>query len=505
MFFISGCNNQDEPPRSTGTVTGDTASPTTDSDAGTTTGDSSGPDSGGDSGTTTDATSGPSTDGDPGATTGTTSEPATGGDSGATTGSTDTDNNQDYSLSVENQTINLIEGTDLNVPVQIQRSNGHERPVGITAEGQSPADVDGLQLKLSETNIPGTQNSVTLEISSDYSAVPIQAQARPLRLRATDGTKSTSLTLNLNLQPTDLADVYLLIGQSNMVGSSEVNAKQIDGDDATVERIRQLNVTGNDQQNFKVEASFTDDNAIAAASPRYPKAEDPLHNGYDTSNQGKSGTRIGLGLSFAKRAIENTNASNIYLVPAAWADTGFCRRERDEFEGSLGWNVEPTLNPAFSGTLLHDRAIARTNMTLRETGGILRGILWHQGEADADSLECAEAYKQNLIDMVASMRSEIIEDPRGPSARGADANIPFVVGSMSKAAPYNVLEDPKLIVDDVHRNIDQSVKFSSFVNSDDLIPPDYPCAADCIHFGSRSYRLMGARYYDQLLEAANAQ
>jgi len=343
--------------------------------------------------------------------------------------------------------------------------------------------------------------------------LPIEPQTRNLRITATDGNTQRDTLLNINVTPTNLPDVYLLIGQSNMVGFSEVDAKQagFTGDDAPVDAIRQLNVTGNDQENFRTEASFTDENAIAVPSPRFTPAIDPLHNGFDSSINGKAGTQVGLGLSFAKRAIENTNASEIYLVPAAWADTGFCRRDRTTlamFEGSLGWNATSSspADPQLSGTLLHDRAIARTNMTLRETTGILRGILWHQGEADASNPYCAQLYAQKLTEMVASLRSNIRQDARGPNARGPNANVPFIVGTMSKGGSYNVQPEPKMVVDGVHRNIKQSVPFSAFVNNDDFIPPDYPCGdGDCIHFGSRAYRQMGSRYYDQLREAAIGQ
>jgi len=76
------------------------------------------------------------------------------------------------------------------------------------------------------------------------------------------------------------------------------------------------------------------------------------------------------------------------------------------------------------------------------------------------------------------------------------------VGTMSKGFPYNELNESKLIVDDVHRNISQFIPFSAVVNNDDLVPTDYPCGeGDCIHFGSRAYREMGARYYEKVVEA----
>ena len=71
-------------------------------------------------------------------------------------------------------------------------------------------------------------------------------------------------------------------------------------------------------------------------------------------------------------------------------------------------------------------------MTLRETGGVLRGILWHQGGADSNDGACATRYAENLAQLVRRLRSEARVDARGPSARGGDAPVPFVVATQSR-------------------------------------------------------------------------
>ncbi len=416
-------------------------------------------------------------------------------------------NNGTYSLILSRDSVNLVEGNSVSVTVQIQRSEGYDRQVTLALEGQSADQLSQLSWEFDNTRILPNQSSTTLTLFMDYSALPIQRQNRTVRIIGTDGGVQSVSVLNIDVEPTSLPDIYLLAGQSNMVGFSELQAKQAfaGGADAPDDRIQQLNVTGNDGENFTSTASFTDTNAIAVPSPRRTPAVDPLHDGYDSSINGKESSRIGLGISFAKRAIANTRAS-IYLVPAAWSDTGFCRRTRADFEGVLGWNATSSNNPALSGTLLHDRAIARANLALQETGGILRGILWHQGEADSDDLACAQLYEQNIRELVNSLRTNIIQDARGAVARGPNANIPFVVGTMSRGGAYADFNSTKSIVDGVHRNIKNVVPFSAFVNNDDLVPPAYPCGeGDCIHFGSSALRQMGSRYYDFLIEAAIGQ
>ncbi len=442
-----------------------------------------------------------------GSTAGTTGGSTSGGTDGTASSGTNTggDNNGQYSIILSNNNLNLSEGSAITVDIQVQRSAGYTGRVSLALAGASPSDLDKIGWQFTDSDIDSNETTTRLNINLDYGPLPAQRETRTLRIVGTDGRNQSAAVLNIQTVPTDLPDVYLLIGQSNMVGSSELGAKQSapGQPDAPDPRIMQLNVTGNDGQNFDSTSAFTSESNIAVGVQLFTPAIDPLHVGYDSRINGKEGTKIGMGLRFAKRAMNDTQAQ-IILVPAAWSNTGFCRvDDRTLFPGQLGWNAVSSNNTALSGTLLHDRAIARANLALRESGGILRGILWHQGETDSNNAACAQAYEQNLAALVRSLRTNIIADARGTQARGPNANVPFVVGSMSRGGAYSDFSDTKTIVDGVHRNIAQIVPFSAFVTNDDLIPPDYPCGeGDCIHFGSTSLREMGSRYYDFLIQAA---
>lgn len=420
---------------------------------------------------------------------------------GSNTGGAEGGGSDSIGLQLSTSAISVQEGGSTgSVTVSVARLNGYAGRITLSVTGQTSADLAQLSTQLSEDSLNANENGATLSISIGLSNQPILPQARTLKITARDESNATvTANLTLNVQPTDRPDIYLLAGQSNMVGFSEPGAKSADpgGADEPNSRILQLNVTGNDAQNFPTPASFSDPQSIAVPDPRYVPALDPLHNGFDVSIQGKEGSFIGLGLSFGKRALPNTTA-NIILVPTAWSNTGFCNRDENGIS-NLGWLATPVNNQALSGTLLHDRAIARTNLVIAETGGILRGILWHQGEADSDELNCAVNYEQNLQNMVASLRANIAEDARGPNARGANADIPFVVGTMSRGAEFADFNEEKIIVDSVHRNINSLVPFSTVVIADDLVPTAYPCGqGSCIHYGSLAYRELGVRYFDLL-------
>lgn len=415
----------------------------------------------------------------------------------------------EYALSLGQSTVSLVEGSTVQIPISIERFNGHNFNINLAAAGESAGDETDMYWQFDDSRISDTENGAVLTLGMNIGPHPIQPQSRTFRLIGSDGqSQLANLSFTIDIAPTSRPDIYLLIGQSNMVGFSEPNSKQADiGEpDAANDRVLQLNVTGNDGENFKTEAAFTNDANIAVPDPRFTRAVDPLHDGFDSLISGKAGTHIGLGLSFGKRAINDTTAL-VYLVPAAWADTGFCQRPRQLFPGLLGWNDSQRSDSAFSGTLLHDRAIARTNLALAETGGILRGILWHQGEADSENEVCANAYESNLRDMVASLRTNINQDNRGAVARGPDSDVPFVLATMSKGVDergeFDVFIGGKITVDSVHRNVANIIPNSGFVDNDDLKPSAYECGeGSCIHFGARAYREMGVRYYDVLRQIA---
>ncbi len=407
-----------------------------------------------------------------------------------------------FELIFDTTEFTVVEGAGFaQFPITITRSEEHQSDINLFVSGVTAVDNEGLGRRYNDSVISVDEQQTQLQLSIDLGPRPIQTHERSIQVSAIDADGEIfAQVLTLRVTPTSAPDVYLLIGQSNMVGNSEDDARQSGrgGLDEPVERIKQLNVTGNDGDNFPNIASFTNPDSLVDTNNPVTLALDPLHTGLESAGT-KTGTRIGLGLSFAKRALADTTAE-ILLVPAAWSDTGFCSRETNLLPG-VGWSATPQTNVAFSGTLLHDRAIARTNLALEQTGGILRGILWHQGEADSNNSEvCASAYAQNLQDMVRSMRSNIEEDARGAVARGPDADIPFIVGTMSMGDGQLPFSPTKLLVDAAHRTVGEQINHANHVNSDDLIPRVYPCGVgSCIHFGSEALREMGVRYYEALI------
>lgn len=163
--------------------------------------------------------------------------------------------------------------------------------------------------------------------------------------------------------------LYLLIGQSNMAGRGTVEAQDL----AINPRVLTL-----DKDN------------------RWVVAVDPIH--FDKSVAG-----VGLGTTFGKvMAGRNPNAV-IGLIPCA---AGGTRVEQ--------WQKDAPPTPPWGQ--LYENAVKRTQTALRD--GVLKGILWHQGEGNSSTAGIA-AYRENLTRLVADLRLDLDAE-----------NVPFVAGEL---------------------------------------------------------------------------
>ncbi len=415
----------------------------------------------------------------------------TGGDSG----------NGDLILYSSLGRITLQEGdtSGVSIGLSLQRVRSDKRPVTLSLVARNERDLSELRHTFSTSTLAPYESGSVLTLQLDVGLAPLIFHERYFQIVADDGMSRTATDLVVDVTPTTAPDVYLLIGQSNMEGYSEVGSRErfAGGQDERVERIQQLNVQPNSRSIFATDGGFVDE-GVNAFTPQFVPAEDPLHEPRYINVEGKEASFVGLGLTFAKQALRTTTAT-VYLVPSAWGATGFCANSN----GNLAWNAEPTSESFLGGTLLADRAMTRLNMTLRETGGVLRGILWHQGGADSNNPDCARTYEDNLGKLVRRLRREARLDPRGPTARGDQASIPFIVATQSKGdddrASFSTFNRFKQQVDAAHRSVARYVPMSDYVNNDDLVPPQYPCGqVSCVHFGAAALREQGRRFYAAL-------
>ncbi|MBX2839829.1 MAG: sialate O-acetylesterase [Gammaproteobacteria bacterium] len=418
-----------------------------------------------------------------------------------------TNTTDDFQIVVDQSVVNLTEGdtAGVNLNVSLIRQNNYAGAVQLSILGIADSDSVNMRGAFSSDFFSPSSNSTTLNLALNIGALPIQPQERRFVVRASSESGISDANVIVNVSPTSAPDVYLLVGQSNMVGFSGDGTKEsyAGGPDEPNDRILQLNVTRNDQFNiFTTGTTFTSP-ASNVLTPALVRAEDPLHIPFDPENPEKVHAYIGLGLTFAKQALNDTNA-NVILVPAAWSGSAFC----DNDGGPNGqWNAQSTSDGNLGNTWLFDRAVTRANMAISESGGVLRGILWHQGESDANE-RCSSSYLANLERLAQQFRTQIQPDRRGGDWRRSNSNIPFVVGSMSRGnddrGDLSDFSEDKQRIDSAHRQLPSQIVHAAFSNHDDLTPANgYACGnTSCIHFGPAALREMGRRYYSALRQAA---
>eukprot|EP01018_Ginkgo_biloba_P039944 Gb_40403 [translate_table: standard] len=170
-----------------------------------------------------------------------------------------------------------------------------------------------------------------------------------------------------NLQdPKAKKDVFILAGQSNMSGRGGVVGNKWDG-----------NVPPQCQPQPSI-LRFT-------SQLHWEEAHEPLHQDIDT----QSVCGVGPGMAFANEVLKNYNGcgdKSIGLVPCAIGGTAISQWEK--------------------GSLLYNNMFNRTKAAL-DQGGVLRALVWYQGEQDALSQLTADVYKQKLETFINDIRSDL--------------------------------------------------------------------------------------------------
>ncbi len=145
-----------------------------------------------------------------------------------------------------------------------------------------------------------------------------------------------------------------------------------------------------------------------------------------------------------------------------------------------------SMNQWAVGGLLYDHALAMTRLAMRTSK--LRGILWHQGEADCGSDELVVAYKEKFITMITSLRRDL-----------GDENIPVIIGELGTHTDERWgMGDRATKMNAVFYEIAKEIPFCAVVSAD-----GFTLNSDGIHFDSKSLRTFGHRYFDAYVSLVN--
>ena len=164
---------------------------------------------------------------------------------------------------------------------------------------------------------------------------------------------------------------------------------------------------------------------------------------------------VGPAIAFAKEMIKENENIRIGLIPFAW--------------GGSSIKVWQPDSAYINHSHPYDDAINRTKEALKY--GVLKGILWHQGESDNNQQAVAN-YMDRITVLINSFRTAF-----------NTPNLPFVageIGRFGKGLP---------LINNVIDEIPKRIPFTSVVNSEDLKDK-----GDKLHFDASSARELGKRY-----------
>ncbi len=220
----------------------------------------------------------------------------------------------------------------------------------------------------------------------------------------------------------------MLMGQSNMEGGSSVDGEM---DTETNSRILKLNKSG-----------------------FWEVAKDPITNNYDVA--------VGPGLEFAKKLVAEDPDITVGLIPMAIGAT------------TISFWSKP-------GYMYY---LSVSNANWARQFGVLKGILWHQGEHDSFNVVDAYSYEEDLKALIDQMRIDL-QDPY----------LPFMMGGLTEST-YEFTQAPlRGIVGGALKTVAVEFPQCAYISSLDVPFIE----GNEIHFSSDGQREMGRRYADAYL------
>ena len=181
---------------------------------------------------------------------------------------------------------------------------------------------------------------------------------------------------------------------------------------------------------------------------------------------------VGFGQTFGKLHAEATGRP-VLLVPAARGESGFYPH------GGYTWDLEDVTG----ASNLYRFAVWQLYIAITANpANVLRGILWHQGEADTWHLNQDE-YAKKLDTLIKGFRSEF-------------GTAPFILGQMSPDRMKDGFAEGITgypLIDAAHRDTPNRMPMTAFVEAPSGM---FNSDADKLHFSAAGQRELGRRYYD---------
>jgi len=178
-------------------------------------------------------------------------------------------------------------------------------------------------------------------------------------------------------------------------------------------------------------------------------------------------TGLDCGMSFARELINHLDSNTVVaLLPCAVG----------------GSSVNFWLNDSiFHGVHLKSNFIEKVELAKKQ--GVLKGILWHQGESDA-SADKIPGYESKLKKLFAFFREY-----------AGDDSLPILVGELGAYPVSEKMKTNWKSINDIIHRMAATDKYVFYIHTGDLEPKE-----DNIHFNSKSQRTLGQRYAEVYLK-----
>jgi len=227
--------------------------------------------------------------------------------------------------------------------------------------------------------------------------------------------------------------LYILAGQSNMAGRGKV-----------------------EQQDMQVHPRVY----VLNQGDEWEPAKDPLH--FD--KPGIVGT--GPGLAFGKAMAGYKKRVRIGLIPCAAGGSPISSWTKG------GYHEQTKSHP-------YDDAVKRARAAMQS--GVLKGIIWHQGESDSKP-EKIQVYRAKLEKLIVDFRRNL-----------DDEKLPFVV---AKLGDFYVERNPDAeSINRILENMPDTVENTACVDISGLSHK-----GDVLHFDTKSSRELGRRYAELMIK-----
>jgi hypothetical protein len=235
-------------------------------------------------------------------------------------------------------------------------------------------------------------------------------------------------------------DLWLLCGQSNMKGRGFMPEEP--KNDPRIVMMHKV-----------------DDQWYLARHPLHLVGDAKTFKGFDNAG-------VGPGLAFAEVLAAQDKTAGIGLVPCAVGGS--------------------SINVWQKGTKLYDEALRRAKLALQTTAPVkarLRGILWLQGEANANAQDRPQ-YANQLRAMIASFRADL-----------AMPELPFIACTIGEMQPEPRLTYLKAM-NEILLALPKSVPHTACVDARDLKTH----IGDSVHFDTAAQNEIGKRFAEMFIK-----